>query len=36
MNTIKKESIKVDTIIPKQDLRFFDQEELNKSFLLGS
>ena len=36
MNIIKKESIKVDTIIPKQDLRFFDQEELNKSFLLRS
>ena len=36
MNIIKKESIKVDTIIPKQDLRFFDQEELDKSFFLRS
>lgn len=34
MSIIKKESLKIDTIIPKQDLRFFDQEKLNKSFLL--
>ncbi|MGL5956608.1 MAG: M23 family metallopeptidase [Brevinema sp.] len=34
MSVIKKETLKIETIIPKQDLRFFDQEALNRNIFL--
>lgn len=34
MSVIKKETLKIETIVPKQDLRFFDPEALNKNIFL--
>ncbi len=34
MSVIKKEALKVETIVPKQDLRFFDQDALDKNIFL--